>query len=170
MNSRKKRNTLTWVVGLITLLVINGLVLQKEWQIRNGKTVRLLLSPIDPRSRLQGDYMSLRYDIPDVILQDSTLPSRGRLLVKLDQDLVGEFVGLEGSETSNESDLVAIKYKKTRSGLSMGAETFFFQEGQAETYEQSAYAELKVDRIGTPILVALLDSSMNRLEPPADLP
>ena len=166
MKDLSKRNTLTWVTGIIILVVLNGLIFQKEWQSRNGTVVRLALSPVDPRSRLQGDYMQIRYAFSEEIAQDTTLPWRGRLLFRLDDQLVGEMIGVEGRDETNATGAIALNYRKTRWDVSVGAGTFFFQEGHAEYYEDAAFGELRVDRWGSAMLVALLDSSLNRLEPP----
>ena len=170
MNTPKHRIILTWVTGIVILLVLNGLIFQKEWQTRKGTVVLLPLSPADPRSRLQGDYMQIRYAFTEGIVQDSTLPRRGRLLIRVDERGVGDVIGVKGRDEPTGSDIVALNFRRTNSSISIGAEYYFFQEGQSAFYEDAAYGELRVDRWGSGLLVALLDSSLHRIEPPASLP
>ncbi len=46
---------------------LNFLIYKKENILKSGKTVLLKLAPRDPRSLIQGDFMSLRYDLPTKI-------------------------------------------------------------------------------------------------------
>ena len=57
------KNIKWWIIliNLILLLVyFNGSILSKEDLLKNGKLILLELAPVDPRSLMQGDYMSLR--------------------------------------------------------------------------------------------------------------
>ncbi|MCL1487153.1 MAG: GDYXXLXY domain-containing protein [Marinobacter sp.] len=55
------------IIGLLALLValamVNLSVFQKEQQLAHGKVVYLDLAPVDPRSLMQGDYMTLSFAI-----------------------------------------------------------------------------------------------------------
>ena len=47
-------------------------------------------------------------------------------------------------------------------GINIGAESYFFQEGEAEKYEKAKYGGIKVDNKGNSLLVGLYDE--NRIE------
>ena len=52
------------LVGLVGVcLVFGGMVVQKEAVLEEGHLVLLALAPVDPRSLMQGDYMTLRYAV-----------------------------------------------------------------------------------------------------------
>ncbi|MEY4484068.1 MAG: hypothetical protein RL693_1520, partial [Verrucomicrobiota bacterium] len=74
---------LFWIGAVVVALACNVLIFQKEQTLANGRQVFLKLAPVDPRSLMQGDYMSLRYEIarkfePEKINKD------GRLIVEVD--------------------------------------------------------------------------------------
>jgi uncharacterized membrane-anchored protein len=49
--------------------------------------------------------------------------------------------------------------------VSYGADSFFFQEGDADIYAQAKYSVLRVDDDGDSILVGLTDEHRNMLKP-----
>ena len=60
----KKYNRILIIVNLILLLgYFNWSVFQKEQTLKDGQLVLLPLAPVDPRSLMQGDYMSLNYEV-----------------------------------------------------------------------------------------------------------
>ncbi|HMT00386.1 MAG TPA: GDYXXLXY domain-containing protein, partial [Saprospiraceae bacterium] len=80
------KNIKWWIIliNLILLLVyFNGSIISKEDLLKNGKLILLELAPVDPRSLMQGDYMSLRYKISEGLKSDS-LAKQGYCVVKQD--------------------------------------------------------------------------------------
>lgn len=57
------------VIGglLLTLAVVNNGIYQREQILSTGATVVLELAPVDPRSLIQGDYMTLGFDVADEV-------------------------------------------------------------------------------------------------------
>jgi uncharacterized membrane-anchored protein len=55
--------------AVVILAVINVSILQKERHLADGRVVYLELAPVDPRSLMQGDYMTLNFAIQDQIRQ-----------------------------------------------------------------------------------------------------
>ncbi len=49
--------------------------------------------------------------------------------------------------------------------LNIGAESFFFQEGHGEVFEEARYGELRFDGKGGTLLVGLRDESLKTLGP-----
>ncbi|WP_420603562.1 GDYXXLXY domain-containing protein [Flagellimonas sp.] len=149
---------------LILLIVFNNNVVKKEAILSDGQLILLELAPVDPRSLIQGDYMQLRYAISEDIEPDS-IPKRGFCVVKLRPDGVAERVRLQKDRSPVAENEHLIEYSgKSWRGINIGAESFFFQEGKAENYENAKYGGLKVDEKGNSILVGLYDDAHNKIE------
>ncbi len=154
------RNIILWAVTVLVLAVVNFMVFQKEQVLAHGRTVLLRLAPVDPRSLMQGDYMVLRYEIAPSVAKDR-LENTGRIVVALDDNQVASFVRLYHGEPLP-PDQHPLLYRN-RDGLRLGAESFFFQEGDAALYEQAEYGELKVAPTGESVLVGLRDAQFQPL-------
>jgi uncharacterized membrane-anchored protein len=152
------------VVGLAIVLAASSfLVFKKERTLRSGARVFLALGTRDPRSLMQGDYMTLRYQI-DWPSDLENWPSDGRLVLKLDDRGVGTLVRWHKDEPLAPGELL-LRYRKRRSGLRLGAESFFFQEGTGAQYEAARFGELRVDSAGDSVLVGLRDERLVALGP-----
>ena len=106
----KKQSRILIITNLLLLLgYLNWSIYQKEQTLRDGQLVLFELAPVDPRSLMQGDYMSLR--------------------------------------------------------LFLGAESFFFEEGQDTLYQKATYGGLKVNAKGESLLVGLYDKDFLLIKP-----
>jgi len=157
-----------WIIIFVNLILIlgffNNSILQKETLLSDGELILLELAPVDPRSLMQGDYMSLRYAISRNINYDS-ISKRGFCVVKLDENGIAKRVRIQESKTPlNENEYLIEYTAKQRRGLNIGAESFFFQEGEAEKYEKAKYGGIKVDNEGNSLLIGLYDENRNKLE------
>ncbi len=152
-----------WAMVLIILGWVNYRIYQNERAIAAGEPIFLELAPADPRALIQGDYMTLRYKIAREIERDD-LPSRGRLILTLDDQNIVQAARLE----TEPSDLAAherrLNYRQRDGQVYLGAESFFFQEGQASLYAEARYAELRLSPNGTSILVGLWGPELESLE------
>ena len=157
------KQILFWVGTIVVAAACNGLIYQKEQTLTHGRQVFLKLAPIDPRSLMQGDYMRLGYDLANQ-LRATKLPSDGHLIVQLDAQGIGTKARLADDKplAANET-LLRYRYRK---GLRLGAESFFFQEGQAAIYEKAKYGELRVDASGDSVLVGLRGDNLEVLGKP----
>ena len=146
-------------VGAVLVFGMSNLtILQKQEIVDNGRKVLLRLAPVDPRSLIQGDFMRLRYDrasYPDARTQES-LPWRGTVVLALDDLGVGEFARTDDG-TALAPGEVRIGYKLSGRGGTMrfGADSFFFQEGDADLYANADFGVLHVDDEGGSVLVGL---------------
>nr|WP_299340200.1 GDYXXLXY domain-containing protein [Allomuricauda sp.] len=157
-----------WLVIFLNLLVLlvffTSSILKKEEILSEGKLILLELAPVDPRSLMQGDYMRLRYAISDNIYPDS-IPKRGFCVVKLDSNGVAQRVRLQKEREPFKTDEHIIEYTAHEwMGINVGAESYFFQEGEAEKYENAAYGGIKVDGQGNSILIGLFDENRIQIE------
>jgi uncharacterized membrane-anchored protein len=149
-----------WFFTLLVLLVINLQIYTKEQTLKQGQTVLLQLVPVDPRSLMQGDYMRLRYAIATKIT-DEKLADKGKLILRIDEKQRGDFVRMDNGTPLNENEQRLVY--RNRQGLRLGAESFFFEEGQADRFEQAKFGELKVDQDGNSVLVGLRDEGLQQL-------
>lgn len=162
------RNIIFWL-SLSVLFIYSGWTLFKaESAIANGRTVLIKLAPVDPRSLMQGDYMTLGYDLPESfeITEDS-----GKLVATASPTGVVIFRRIASDPNENlEENEFLIRYSRDYSGwrgqIVIGTNAFFFEEGTAEVYENARYGEFKITADGTAYLVGLRDEGLNPLGEP----
>lgn len=161
----KKYSALFIVANLIILLAyFNRSVFQKEKILADGQLLLLALAPVDPRSLMQGDYMNLRYAIAEKSNLD-TLPRRGYCIVQLDSAGIAQKVRMQSTLTPLEPGEYAINYTAPEGyEIQLGAESYFFQEGEGEKYDKAKYGGLKVDKNGNSLLVGLYDENKKKIE------
>ncbi len=162
----KKYSRILITTNLILLLgYFNWSVYKKEQTLKNGHLVLLQLVPVDPRSLIQGDYMRLNYKEASSDLPDDQTDTRGDAILQTDSNQVGKIVRLQNTlEPVNGNELI-IKYKIINKRLFLGAESFFFEEGQDTLYQKAMYGGLKVDDKGQSLLVGLYDKDFNPIQP-----
>ena len=147
------------LLGLaMTLGAANYDIVRKQRIVDHGAEILLPIRPADPRSLLQGDYMSLRYAHtalpPDSLT--ASLPRRGSVVVRLDADGVAAFARLDDGVPLAAGEL-RLRYKRRlyEQEVSYGADAFYFQEGLADLYAKAKFGVLRVDGEGNSILVGL---------------
>ncbi len=152
------------ILLIVNLIVFIGYAFYathaKEKIINEGKLVLLKLAPVDPRSLMQGDYMVLNYEISNNLPVNT--PQKG--FVILEELNNGEFKALKFQNYLNDLEprQVAVEYTKIenwRTAVKIGAESYFFQEGDADKYEAAVYGGLRVDNKGNSVLVGLYDEN-----------
>ena len=157
-----------WIIILLNLILLllyfNYSVIKKEDLLKDGQLVLLELAPVDPRSLMQGDYMALRYKISENVNSNS-LPKRGYCVVSLDINGVAERIRFQNELTPLNDGEHLIEYSLSdRWRVNIGAESFFFQEGQAEKYENAKYGGVKIDKNGNSLLIVLYDEQQRKIE------
>lgn len=162
----KKYSRILIIVNLLLLLgYFNWSVFKKEQTLKDGQLVLLELAPVDPRSLMQGDYMRLNYKESASDLKDEKTTSRGYAILSTDSNQVGKIIRLQESlEPANDGELI-VKYKLINGRLVLGAESFFFEEGQDTLYQRAKYGGLKVDGKGKSLLVGLYDGDLELIRP-----
>lgn len=161
----KKYKWLIIAFNLIGLLVfINYSIFKKEDILSEGKLVLLELAPVDPRSLMQGDYMRLSYAIAQGEGDLDSIPSRGYIVVTIDSAGIAQKVRLQEGKKPIHEDEYLIVYTKSDWSLNIGAESYFFQEGEADKFAETKYGGLKIDREGNSVLEGLYDKDRNRIK------
>ena len=148
---------------IILLIFFNSSLVEKEEILSDGTLVLLKLAPVDPRSLMQGDYMLLRYGIANDV-NESILAVRGYCVLKTNSKNIGTSVRFQEDQTPLNKGEMLIKYRLAQGQPFIGAESYFFEEGQAEKYEQAVYGGLKVDEEGNSVLIGLYDEEQRLIE------
>lgn len=159
--------------GLLVGLVFMFMIVSKERHLDTGELLLFELGPRDPRSIMQGDYMTLRYAIIDDTLRAVPFEDKRRsenkpirVVVSVGKDRVVSFVRAIGEEETaalgaKEREIV-LRHKKR--GYAIGAESFLFQEGERQKYEQARYGGLKRAPDGGLLLIGLYDKDRARIQ------
>ncbi|MEN8218866.1 MAG: GDYXXLXY domain-containing protein [Pseudomonadota bacterium] len=156
------RRLLILIMAIIVLALVNFEIYKKEQLLAKGTTVLLKLAPRDPRSLMQGDYMVLRYDIAR--LPALTAAERdGYLVITRDDKQVAHFKRIYDETTPLAADELLLRFRKRGHEIRLGAESFFFQEGQAKCYNNARYGEIRLATSGESVLVGLRDAEFKRL-------
>lgn len=160
----KKYKIIIIFINLIIILVLfNNSVIEKERILKNGKLILLELAPKDPRSLIQGDYMDLRYKISTGIKTDN-ISKRGYCVLKIDSLGVADRVRLQNNIIPKNSNESLIEYTSNSFNINIGAESYFFEEGQQKKYEKAKYGAVKIDEKGNSILIGLYDINRKKIE------
>lgn len=153
--TRGKRIALTALLAIVVL--VNFTVWQREALLSSGQSVLLPLAPVDPRSLMQGDYMRLRFALERDV--EKALPegqTEGVAVVALDANQVGQFVRLDDGTVLAEGQ-ARLQFRIRHGDIQFATNAFFFQEGEAETFEQARFGEFRVDDAGALLLNTLRD-------------
>src|SRR5262245_42213409 len=97
LRERPVRKVVIPLAGLVILIVANYTIVRKENLLASGRTVLLEIAPVDPRSLMQGDYMSLRFRVQAAAFGGRDLSSLedGRMVLTVDERSVGTFARLD---------------------------------------------------------------------------
>ena len=164
------------LITLATLAIILGLanwdIARKRAVIADGALLLLELRPADPRSLLQGDYMALA--LVDAAMPDQAtikqLPYQGTVILSLDDNRVGRYARLDDGSPLKPDEL-RVQYRRheewSGARLDYGAQSFFFQEGDAELYQNAKYGVLRVAVDGGTVLTDLADENRQMIKPAA---
>ena len=165
-----KRDAHLWSLlggALLTLVVANGAIWQKENLIAHGTKVFVPLAPVDPRSLMQGDYMRLNF----VAINDTTLPpladlggKRPHMVVKLDARGVANGVRLHQEDAALAVDEMLIELTPKEGRWVMVTDAWFFKEGDAALWQTAKFGEFRVLPDGRALLVGMADADLKAID------
>jgi uncharacterized membrane-anchored protein len=150
---------------LAVLAVVNGGIWQKQQLIEHGQPVLVELAPVDPRSLMQGDFMTLRFTLPSEVREHrhGLLKSqRPRVRVQRDERGVARLLPLEPGASTEPGELTMELTPKGGQWV-LVTDAWFFAEGQAERWQAARYGEFRVDGQGRALLVGLRGAQLQAL-------
>jgi uncharacterized membrane-anchored protein len=167
-NATVHRYRIMWLTLIVLLqLVICSLQIGKsELLLANGDVVKLELQPIDPRSMLQGDYLSLQYKISFPYRTDIEDPDRqprsGKVSVVIEPVGNGLYqfnrVAKPGDILQPNERLITGRWNGYDQ-IYYGIETYFVEEGKGIALQEKVkYAEIRLSRSGDALLVNLMEN------------
>ncbi|HEX8513162.1 MAG TPA: GDYXXLXY domain-containing protein [Allosphingosinicella sp.] len=151
------RKAVLLLAGLLLLAFVNFGIYQRERLLTGGTTVFLRLSPVDPRSLMQGDYMRLNFEVADQAFPPaagSTAKADGHIVVSLDPHGIGGFRRFGDGRPPAPGE-IELRYRIRGGQPSFATDAFFFEEGSADRYAAAAYGEFRVGADGDMILTGL---------------
>jgi uncharacterized membrane-anchored protein len=158
------RNKIFIAAAVLILLIINGFIAGKERLLSEGKTIFLDLAPVDPRSLMQGDYMTLRYRIAAEVEKMMPLaPNDGCIVVEIIEGGASKYRRIHDAGAPVGKGEHLLRYRIRNGRVRIGAESFFFQEGRAKLYEKARFGELSVAEPGDSVLVGLRGDNFEKL-------
>jgi uncharacterized membrane-anchored protein len=165
MSSLTIRHLVMGLAGLVVLAVVNFTIFQTESRLTQGQVIYLSLAPVDPRSLIQGDYMQLNYALTQELRNLSELPEKGKVVLSLDEQNIATFERLYQGEPLAANEIL-LNYRQWDSwNISIGPDSFFFEEGRADDYANARYAAFRVADNGQSMLINLHDEDLRPLGP-----
>ena len=153
---------LIWLVVILMVAFVTFNGVKNEAAIQSGKVIRLALAPVDPRSMLQGDHVTLRYDIST--LPGTDLPANKKIKVILTPTSEGtyEYGGhykIEGKWNKpyepSDDDIMVNGLTYSDHDVQYGIESFFIPEGTGQEFEDKTMAIVRVGENGNALLIEL---------------
>ena len=175
MSFTRLRPLLISLSVLLTLVFVVWTVGRNEQTIANGRDAFVELRPVDPLSLVQGYYMALNMQV-DLPPREGLGIADARAVFALDDRGVATasrwLAPGEGSEQGHgeaqlglSPDEVILRVGKAGQRLSVKPDSFLFEDGQAETYEDARYGHFRVLADGRSVLFGLTDGNLQPLVP-----
>jgi uncharacterized membrane-anchored protein len=161
-----KKKYIVSATTLIILLLINFSIWQKQTHITEGEVINIELAPVDPRSLMQGDYMTLRFDIARQIrasYYESSQTEKDDSDNQASQPLLPETAYFVSIEADNAESIPLgpqqrkLQYRVRQNKVKFATNGFFFAEGDEPIYRDARYGQFRVNNKGEVLLTGLLD-------------
>ena len=162
------RERLIMIFLVLIMAALGFSVFEKEQLKRHGDVVLLELAPVDPRSLIQGDYMRLRYRLNATkafreMVKDHADQELKYIIVKVDENRVAQLARPDrGEPLSRDERRLRVQKRKN---YKVVPDSFLFQEGHAEHYDEARYGVFRVEESGKNLLVDLADQEYQVIDP-----
>ncbi len=160
------RKIIILVAAVAVLAAVNFTIYQRERLLAHGRPILLQLAPVDPRSLMQGDYMTLRFQVVNEAFPwgEARKLKDGHLVVALDEHGVASFRRFADGGPL-QADEALLRYRMRNGEPKFATNAFFFQEGHARYYEKARYGEFRAAANGEILLTALRGEDFALLGP-----
>ncbi|MGK5024723.1 GDYXXLXY domain-containing protein [Janthinobacterium sp. RB2R34] len=158
-----RKAQLGMLAGLLLVLVVgNGAIWQKEQLIANGAPVLVALEPVDPRSLMQGDYMTLNFLSISALNELSGFDESGKrphVVLTRDERGVASVKRVDdGTPLAPGEYRMQLTRKAGR--WTLVSDAWFFKEGEGEHFGKARYGEFRVMPDGRALLVGMRDENL----------
>lgn len=142
-------------------------ILSKEHVLRTGRMVLVRIVPVDPRSLVQGDYMTLAFELPQRRPSTAAKAFGAPQPVAIGQvgaDNVVTFTEIVPKRPSLAPDTVAMALNIKNGAFVVGSDAWFFKEGTADKWASARYGIFRVTSDGTALLAGLADEARRPIQ------
>lgn len=118
--------------------------------------------PVDPRSLMQGDYMTLAFDTSG-LLPPRDAKGEISVLATLDGKSIAKLQTMPASAPDNGPDRIAVTVRAKANRWFVGSDAWFFEEGRAHDFAGARYGIFRVGPNGRLLLTGLADKDLKKL-------
>ena len=147
---------------LLVLLVGNGAIWQKEQLIAKGAPVLVALEPVDPRSLMQGDFMTLNFLSITALNQlsgDEQSGKRPYVVMARDERGVASAKRVDDGTPLAPGEF-GMQLTRKDGRWTVVTDAWFFKEGEGEHFGKARYGEFRVMPDGRALLVGMRDENL----------
>ena len=153
-----------FIVIVVQFVILGVQVGKSESLLANGDLIKLELQPVDPRSLLQGDYLTLRYSITSLQIEDERWNELVMIGLVEKENGLFEYSGdyVVGKDISGDirekADVWITGRFKGYENIEYGIENYFVPEGTGlDLQNKINYAYVKVAANGDAMLVRVTE-------------
>ena len=169
-----KTNWIVVATLLMILALMNHAIWQKQQHLSQGEEVILKLTPVDPRSMMQGDYMTLDFEVGQQIRRalftkmgrteedfsfTRLAAQDGYVVVEQDESGVHQYVGLFKGQPLGPGQR-RLQFRARDYDVKFATNAYFFPEGQEPIFRNARYGLFKLNDKGEVLLTNLLDEDL----------
>ena len=160
------RNKLLFIFLGIIIFAANYMIIHKEKVLSSGELVLLRVGPVDPRSLVAGDYMTLDFALTRNVERAIEKPTAdGYLVITRDKDNVAQYVRIHDSKQALVEGESLLRFRVRNNVAKITTNAFHFQEGHGKYYNGALYGEVMVDDSGDAVLVGMRTRDFKQIKP-----
>lgn len=157
------RPWLRWAIigpAVVALAMTNVGIWKNERILSQGTTVFVELAPVDPRSLMQGDYMTLAFALPPMGMSE---PLPVFVVAQRGDDGIAVLARYDDGQGALASGELLIQMSQRGGRSVFVTDAFFFKEGDGQRWARARYGEFRVDRNGKAVLIGLRGPELKAL-------
>ncbi|HSW21016.1 MAG TPA: GDYXXLXY domain-containing protein [Ramlibacter sp.] len=166
MTFERRSAALMLAAAVMTLVLANFSIWQKESLIASGQKVFVALAPVDPRSLMQGDFMRLNYSIPSLADESAgheMTGARPHVIARRDASGLATLLRTAPAGAPLAEGEIRIELTPIAGRWMLVSDAWYFREGDAKRWEAAKYGEFRVAPNGKALLVGLADQQLKAI-------